>query len=71
MTTLNDSINAKITELEGQIAAVRAKAADDEAVLQAQVSEARTHLTGLAAWLEKDVATIKDEFAAVLAKFGI
>lgn len=71
MTTLNESINAKIVELEGQIAAVETKASEDKAALQAQVDEAKTHLTGFVAWLERDVTTIKDDIAAVLAKFGI
>ena len=67
MSTLNDTINTKIAELEASAAAIRAKAEQDVAAVQTQIDAARGHLTGLAAWLEYDFSAVKTELAAVLA----
>ena len=66
MTTLNESINARISELEASAAAIRTTAEADVAAVQSQIDEAKAHLTGLAAWLEHDFTAVKDELVKVL-----
>jgi hypothetical protein len=66
MTTLNESINAKIAELEASAAAIKSKAEVDLAAVQSQIDEAKGHLTGLAAWLQHDFNAVKEELVRVL-----
>jgi hypothetical protein len=71
MTTLNESINARIAKLEADAADIRSKAEADVSAVQSQIDEAKQHLVGLIPYLEHEVIAAKDAVLSFFGKLGI